>query len=158
MTENDEPFLEGLLKSVPLREPSYRLDARVESVFANHRAYAPRRLWLNPAIVGRMVIAAGVLIAMGIGVRLSLPKHSQPMAITTAPSELVAISHPIRFEQETSTVIDDGIIASTDDAAVYQQYRRRTVREIFYEDPATHAKLQVTIPTEQIVIRKVEAY
>ena len=84
-----------------------------------------------------------------------MPHHPQPVA--GVPVTESTFSHPIHFEQETSTVIDDGVIAGSDDAA-YQQYRRRTVREIYYEDPKTHAKLQVTIPAEQVVIQRVDFY
>jgi hypothetical protein len=175
--EIDENAIESLLKGVPLREPGAWLDSRVDAVFAqyrqtenqpavsktagkagswvylrNQRRFASIKLFPSP-VFHRLAIAAGILLALSIGVRLSLPRHAQPVAVV--PPIETPVSHPIRFEQETSTVFDDGIVASTDDAA-YQQYRRRTVREIYYEDPKTHAKLQVTIPTEQVVIQKVD--
>jgi hypothetical protein len=154
--KNDDSSLESLLRATPLREPSERMDVRVEAVFANHRAHAARRslrLSLDRISRHRPAIAAGILIAIGIGFRLSLPKPKPPVAIVP---ETVA-SHPFQIEQDTSTLYNDGMIAGTDDGA-YLQIRRRTVREIWYEDPSTHAKLQVTIPTEQVVIQKVEAY
>ncbi len=152
MPVDDDQSLEAMLRSLKLREPGGRMDSRVDAVFANHRAYAPRRLTLHRIGWHRMAIAAGILLAIGIGVRLSLP-HRQPTVATVATPP----SHPIEIETDTSTVIDDGVVARTHDA-VYEQYRHRTVREIWYEDPGTHAKWQVTIPTELVVIQKVEAY
>lgn len=148
-----------MLRAAKLREPGERMDARVDAVFANYRAYAPRSNRLSIQRIGfhRLAIAAGILIAIGIGIRLSLPKPSPTVAVKPADVKSVADSHPIQFETDTSTVYDDGVVATTEDGA-YEQIRRRTVREIYYEDPATHAKLQVTIPTEQVVIQKVEAY
>ena len=145
--DDTDASLESFLRSIPLRQPSLRLDARVNDVFANLRSQQTRRLRLYP-----IAIAAAILIAIGIGVRLSLPKKAAPVA-----SVVASTAHPIRIERDTSTLYDDGVIATTGDAA-YQQFRRRTVREIWYVDPATHAKLQVVIPAEQVLIQKVEAY
>jgi hypothetical protein len=141
--------LESQLRGIPLREPTLSLDARVNDLFAKSRARQSRRLTIH-----RFAIAAGVLIAIGIGLQLSLPKHQSPqIAKVVVPH----VDHAVQIERDTSTVYDDGIVATTGEAA-YQQIRRRTVREIWYVDPATHAQLQMTIPTEQILIQKVDAY
>jgi hypothetical protein len=143
--DDQNASLESLLRSTPLREPGFGLDARVNDVFRSKQSH---RLTIH-----RFAIAAGVLAAIGIGIRLSLPKHQpQQIANVVAPTE-----HPVQIERDTFTVYDDGIVATTDNAA-YQQIRRRTVREIWYVDSATHAQLQMTIPTEQILIQKVDAY
>jgi hypothetical protein len=98
-----------------------------------------------------MALAASVLIAIGIGVHIAT-KKAPPVAVIDPPK-----ANPIQMERDTSTLIDDGIIASTGDAA-YQQYRRRTIREIWYINPSTHAEMLVTIPSDEIFIQKVEAY
>ena len=144
--EDPDASLESLLRSVPLREPDSDLDARVNATLASYRLRQPRRFQFY-----RMAIAAGILIALGIGVRLSLPK-AHPVAVVTP-----AKPNPIRLERDTSTVYDDGMIAGTGDTA-YQKLRRRTVREIWYIDPATHAEVLMTIPSEQVIIQKVEAF
>jgi hypothetical protein len=142
--DNQDSSLESLLRGLPLREPTLGLDARVGAAFKqfNHR----RRVRLYP-----FAIAACLLIAIGFGFKMMKTK-SPPIN-----TEVATVTHPIQIERETSTVIDDGIIASTDDAA-YQQYRRRTVREIWTVDPKTHAQSRVVIPTEQVFIQKVDAY
>jgi hypothetical protein len=159
MIDRDDASLESMLRTAKLREPGEGMDARVEGVFANYGACTtrpPYRMSLHRIGFHRLAIAAGILLAIGIGVRLSIPKPPPTVAVKPVDSKPLAESHPIQFETDTATVIDDGVVATED--GVYQQYRRRVVREIFYEDPATHAKLQVTIPTEQLVIQKVESY
>lgn len=146
-TNDQDSSLESLLRGLPLREPTLGLDARNNSEFARLRSQKLRRLRLH-----RIAIAAGILIAIGLGIRLSLTKKAPPIASIAAP-----VANPIQIERDTSTVYDDGVVATTDDSA-YQQFRRRTVREIWYVDPNTHAQLQVVIPTEQVLIQKVDAY
>src|ERR1039458_5805939 len=115
-SDDQDSSLESLLTSLPLREPTLGMDIRVNEEFARLRLQQPRRLWLY-----RVAIAAGVLLAIGIGIRLSLPIKSRPIA-----SVVVGQTHPIQIERDTSTVYDDGVVATTGDAA-YQQFRRRTV-------------------------------
>jgi hypothetical protein len=146
LQENDRS-LESLLRSPPLREPSPDLDARVNATLAS---FALRQT--RPIRFYRMALAAGLLIAIGVGVRLSLPKPLPPVAMLPTKTP-----EPIRIERDTSTLYDDGVIAGSDDAA-YQKFRRRTVREIWYIDPVTHARVQMTIPSEQIVIEKMDAF
>jgi len=145
--DDQNSSLESLLRSLPLREPSLGLDGRVNDEFARLRTRQTRRLGLH-----HIAIAAGVLMAIGIGVRLSLPKKAPSIARIAAP-----IANPIQIERDTATMYDDGVVATTDDAA-YRQFRRRTVREIWYVDPNTHASLQVVIPSEQVLVQKVDAY
>jgi len=145
--DDQDTSLESLLRSTPLREPSLNLDARVNATFAKMRSQQPRRLRLY-----RMAIAAGVLVAIGIGIRLSLPMKTMPIASVVVPS-----AHPIQIERDTSMVYDDGVVATADDAA-YQQFRRRTTREIWYIDHKAHSSLQVVIPVEQILLQKVDSF
>jgi hypothetical protein len=93
-----------------------------------------------------------LFIAAGVGIRLSLPKSHPPLA-----DVLTKTPEPIRIERDTSTLYDEGVIAGSDDAA-YQTFRRRNLREIWYIDPVTHAKVEMTIPSEQIFIEKVDAF
>ncbi len=147
MKTDEDSQLESLLLSLPLRQPGAGFDARMDAALSVASDSQARRLW----IFHPLSIAAGLLLAAGIGIRLSLPRPV-PVAQIAAPA-----AHPIRVERDSSTVYDDGIIADTGDAA-YQQFRRRTVWEIWVVDPATHATVEATIPTEQIVIEKVDAY
>jgi hypothetical protein len=149
--DDHDPPMESLLRGTPLREPSDALDARLDLAFAQHRSRQPRRIWLRP-----LALAAGVLIAAGIGLLVSRPKlpktDVQPPSVALKPSP-----DPIRLERDISTLYDDGIVASTDDAA-YEQFRRRTVREIWYVDPTTNARTKMTVPTEELLIEKVDAF
>jgi len=145
--EEFDRSLESLLRSPPLHEPSADLDARVNATLAGSALRQARRVRLH-----RMAMAAGFLIAAAIGIRLSLPKSHPPVAMVPMKSP-----EPIRIERDTSTLYDDGMIAGSDDST-YQKFRRRTVREIWYIDPVTHARVQMTIPSEQIVIEKVDAF
>jgi hypothetical protein len=160
--DDGDQAVESLLRSAQVRKPSLQLDARVNAVFAEHRHSVSRRpAMTSPAFYGsrRLAIAAGLVIAIWIGARLAWPPKIKPLAIrpTTESSVLHPVLHPIEFEQDTSTVYDDGII-DTAGGSAFRQYRRRTVRQIWYEDPQTHARLQMIVPTEQVVIEKVESF
>jgi hypothetical protein len=145
--EDSDASLESLLRSLPLREPGEQLDARVAAALAQARFRHARRFRFYP-----MALAAGLLIALGIGIHLATFKKSPPPVVASIPQP-----GPIQIERDTSTLYDEGIIADSDDAA-YQKFRRRTVREIWYINPATHARALMTIPTEQIVIQKVDSF
>ena len=142
--DDQDSSLESMLRSLPLREPTLGLDARVDATFKQFNSR--RRVRAYP-----FAIAACLLIAIGVGFKIL---KSKSPAIST---EVATVSNPIQIERETSTVIDDGVISGTDEAA-YQQFRKRTVREIWYVDPKTHAQSRVVIPTEQVFIQKVDAY
>jgi hypothetical protein len=142
--DDQDSSLESMLRSMPLREPTLGLDARVDAAFKQFRAR--RHVRLYPAI------AACLLIAIGIG--LKMMRHKAPLIPGVVSTAAV---NPIQIERDTTAVYDDGVIASTDDAA-YQQFRKRTIREIWYVDPKTHAESRVVIPIEQVFIQKIDAY
>jgi hypothetical protein len=146
MSSDDQDFsLESMLRGMPLREPTLGLDARVDAAFKQSRAH--RHIRLYP-----FVIAACALIAIGVGFKMMRPKAAP---VSTAVT--IAAENPIQIERDTTDVYDDGVISSTDDGA-YEQYRKRTIREIWYVDPKTHAQSRVVIPVEQVFIQKVDAY
>lgn len=154
--DHENSSLESILRGMPLRGPSEHLDARVDAVFASYRF---RPAWRGGAPFLRLALAAGLLIAVGISIRMGIPDRHPPVAVTVPnpPTAASAQLHPIRIERDSTALFDDGVIAGADNSA-YQQYRRRTVRDIWYIDPATHAKVVVTIPTEQVMIQKMETF
>ena len=148
-----DPALENLLRTARILAPSARLDARLESVFAGESPQRSRMRLLP------LAIAAGLVIA-GAPVVWVLRTASVPPGIV----RLTAASHPaasspdeMRVEQDFSRVIDDGVVAVSDNTP-YQQVRRQTVRDIWYIDPRTQSRLLVRVPIEQVLVEKVEAF
>jgi hypothetical protein len=145
--QSDDPdrSLESQLRGLPLRSPSAALDDRVNRAFAQHRFRQPR--W---ALFTRLAIAACLLLGVGYGLISIAHRPTPPVTFSVTPPG------PIQLERDTSTIYDEGVIVRNDDA--FEQYRRRTVREIWYIDQATHSQVEVTIPIEQVFIRKMEAF
>jgi hypothetical protein len=143
--EDPDAPLESELRGLPLREPGRALDVRVNRVFARQRFRRPQ--W---TVFARLAMAACLLLGVGYGLINIAHRPTPPVKFSmTKP-------RPIRLERDTSTLYDEVVIVRNDDA--YQQYRRRTIREIWYVDPATHSQIEMTIPVDQIFIRKMEAF
>jgi hypothetical protein len=147
--------LENLLQAAPLRAPSPRFDARMDSVFTVAESSRRNRWRLVP-----LAIAAGVIVAAAPTLWLFRTAANPQLKI----ARLTPASHPIesansqlRIERDVSRVFDDGIVAVSDNSP-YRQIRRQTVRDIWYVDPRTHARLLVRVPSEQVLVQKVEAF
>lgn len=148
MTDDE---LEQLLGDVPLRRPTLAMDRRVGE------ALAPK-----PAKWGRLAIAAVLLLAVGAAIstrqlRLRPPAAVPAIAGTSPPATAVALASPVRVDRAVSTEVSDGVVTVTDNVP-YERVRRTTVRETWYVDPRTGARVRVEVPTEEVVLRPAEVY
>ena len=137
MTTDDDD-LEHLLRGLPLRRPPAALDGRVAT------AVRPRRS------VGRWVaVAAALLFAVGLTWRWATPRSAVPVATPTAV---------VSIERVTSHTVDDGVVRVDGDVP-YRQVREQTVREVWWADPATGARLWARVPAaERVTVEPAETF
>jgi hypothetical protein len=134
--------LESLLRRPLLRKPTSQLDAQLQTCFtANRRNYRP------------FALAAAILLCVGIAIWSDIHHQTAPMktAMQPPPQQIIQV------EKVSSQIFDDGIVAVADNVP-YQQLRRRTVRNVVLIDPQTHSRLQLIVPTDQVIITKAETY
>ena len=139
MTDTDDE-LERLLRGLPLRPPTAALDHRVA-------AAVRRRAW-HPA---RWAAAAAVLVVAGGTLRLMNRARPTPVA------PVAVASSPVSVEREVSRTIDDGVVA-VDGRVPYRQLRHQTVREVWWTDPTTGARLWAQLPSERVTVEPAETF
>ena len=77
-------------------------------------------------------------------------RSSSQAHATTAP-------RPLRIERQIARVSDDGVIGTANGVPV-QLYRYRALRQVWYFDPHTGKKLQVTVPQNEWVLVPVRTF
>jgi hypothetical protein len=149
-----DPILESALRTARVRVPSGRLDDRMRAVFADAESSRRQRMWLGP-----LAIAAGLAIvaAPAFWVWRSSGHVPGVVRITAASQPAETAAAPLRLQRDVSQVFDDGVVAVSDNTP-YRQIRRRTISDIWFIDPQTHARLLVRVPSEEISVQKAEAF
>jgi hypothetical protein len=103
------------------------------------------------------VIPSDLLVDPDLTSRLTLQaapaaEASESHGAATAPSLT-----PIGLQQTFDHVQDDGVVI-VDGKAAYQRIRRQAVRRIVVVDPATGEHVTVSIPTQELLVRRVEPF
>jgi hypothetical protein len=65
------------------------------------------------------------------------------------------VLQPVGLQQTFDRVQDDGVVL-IDGATAYQRYRRQAVRRIVVVDPQTGEHATVSIPIQELLVRRVE--
>ena len=138
MNDGTDPDLERILRGLPLRVASATLDDRI--------ADSVRRPAWHPA---RWAIAAAVLLATVGTLRLTVRRASPPIARAEPPA--TSPVQPVSVERETSQTFDDGVVIVAG-RVPYRQLRQQTLREIWWTDPGTGARLWAQLPSEHVTV------
>ncbi len=133
--------LEQLLRGLPLRLPTAAMDDRISSALSGRRFHPAR--WA--------AAAAAVLVATGVAYQTISRTRPTPVA------RVVPVASPVSVEREVSRTIDDGVVAVTG-RVPYRQLRQQTVREIWWTDPATGARLWAQLPDERVTVVPAETF
>lgn len=64
---------------------------------------------------------------------------------------------PVGLQQTFERVANDGVVL-VEGSSAYQRYRRDAVRRIVVVDPETGRSVTVSVPTQEIVVRRVESF
>jgi hypothetical protein len=143
MNEPEQPLdhdLESLLRGLPLRPPPAGLDDRI--------AASVRRRPRHPA---RWAAAAAVLLAAVGVLHRGGNRPSVPAAIVRP------VVSPVLVERETSQTFDDGVVSVTGQTP-YRRLRERTLREVWWTDPTTGARLWARLPSERVAAVPAETF
>jgi len=163
----DDPELreiEHLLRRLPVQEPSMMLDRRIESLaWRTGRVDALRYVGLGAAAMLALVIGAAPLFRRQLPNVVTIdtkpaPKHiNREGAKPPVPNKSPNLLSSLVLEHTSSRVTDDGVVAVVDGTPV-RRYRKRSVQQVWMVDPKTGSPVSVTIPRDQVVLRKIEAY
>ena len=145
--------IELALRRLPLRTPSDHLDAQIAGVLGANRT---RR---RPSLL--LAVAAAVAVALGtVPLVLNHPPQPSRRPLVEGPVDQPAprsTAGPLRVERQFARISDDGVIGTAHGVPV-QLLRRTAVRQIWYFDPHTGKKLQVTIPRDQTILVPVRTF
>ena len=150
-----EADIEPSLKRLVLRSPSSQLDAKVWRNLGRSRASSRLR-------VACLAIAAAIAVAAGAVPLLVRYLHAIPARAVVdgrphAPAHMAAAPGPLRIERQIARITDNGVIGTANGVPV-QLYRYRALRQVWYVDPHTGKKLQVTVPQNQWVLVPVRTF
>ena len=151
----DEQRIESLLRRMPLRQPTTKLDARVSRALA-----AP------PQILHFAAFKAAAAAAIVVGAALlMLQRH----AITPGPevsrsdsgvhrhSTALVMESRLRVERDAQRLTGGAIIGFRGGVPV-RGFRYQAVRQIWYFDPQRKTRLAVTVPQDQFVLVPVHTF
>ena len=137
---DDSDQLERLLGGLSLRRPGTTLDGRI-AASAARRSFQPAR-W---------AMAAGVLVAAGVAWHLG----SRPAVVRPA---VASVASPVSAERVVSRTVDDGEIVVVAGRGPCRRVREQTVRDVWWVDPATGARLYARLPSERVTVEPAETF
>ena len=149
---NDDTEIECLLQGMTLAKPSPGLDRRV----MRGRSHRP------VVIAAAFAAAAAAAILAAVGV-LAMNDHGKAPAPTRSVAEApqaVNTDLPtgeIQIEQEWSQVSYQGLMTTTGGAS-YRRFVQDDVKHLMLVDEATGRNVEVTVPTQQVILVKADLY
>jgi len=153
--EPGESEMELALGRLSLRSPSPELDQRLAKLLSSSRPRERTRSVLFAA-------AASVAIALGtVPLILHHRWNSTERMLVQTPVVQPAPSRParspLRVERQFARVSDNGIVG-TDHGVPLQLLHYIAVRQIWYFDPRTGKKLQVTVPEDEAFLVPIQTF
>lgn len=167
--------LEGLLRQLPLREPSAMLDERIARILAATGSVRPIATFSASDRSARraMLMGAAAMLAVGFGLwpmlaARNLPGLSRPgvhPTARTAPrarpiplaSNDISSASPVLIEQTFSRVEDRGVITVSDGHPL-QFFHKQSVRSVWIVDPRDGVRTSISVPVDEIVMRPVQPF
>ena len=147
--------LERLLRRMPLRHPSQSMDARLGPLL---NARAPTWHW---PVAAAALIAIGLLGAWMFSNRTA-PVPPTPVVVNQTnpvlpPTQPAGPPNPVSISRTLAQVVDDGVVGTLGNAPV-QRVRHRSVKQVVVIDPATGARLRISLPREDVMVMKVQPF
>jgi len=141
--------IEALLERMPLRKPPATLDAKVLPARPRGRGLVG---WIVAG--GAAAAAAAVLLACwlhegGEVPPAPVPTGDEPAAVAEAPE-------PLSVEREWTHVTYEGVVAPEGEPMA--KFRRHVVRQLEWIDPADGARMEMTVPREEVILIKANVY
>lgn len=153
MNEHREPTpridpVEQWLAEQPLRQPSDRLDRRIDAVLA-----AARRRPVLARIGPWLTVAGSVaaLIALALLIRYNPPGNGTTASPQPGPVAAAENDAPMEIEQRWDS-LEPGRIMLTEDHLAVQPVRYRSVRQTRWVDPQDNVEYELTVPQERVLL------
>jgi len=145
---------EEMLKTLPLKEPSSKLDDKIASIISSEETSTPEPKKVNFRKFLTYAVAASLFMAIGITELVRKSNKSVDILVDNAPADK---SKPVKAEKaikvSTSESSDDFIrgevIELENGQLVRPLIRQKTVRKIYY-DSATNTQVIVEEPENEI--------
>jgi hypothetical protein len=142
--------VEAILRRVPLRRPSEMLDERVR------RVIRPRwGLALGVAAVLTLLAGTGAVLVRETW--REAPDHRELSAQHIGRVEVGRIAQPIVLAQTVEGTANETVIAN-DGEGTFRRVTRVVIRQVKYLDPETGRTIYLTVPREEVVLIKAEAF
>jgi hypothetical protein len=144
--------VEEQLRRMPLRRPSPMLDERVR------RVIRPRwGLALGVAAAMALLAGTGAVLVREMGRHDSIGVGQSAREVAREQIEVGEIERPIVVAQSIAGTPDGNVIGSDADGT-FRRVRRTVVRQVRYVNPETGKTIWLTVPREEVVLMKVEAF
>ena len=137
--------IEELLNRMPLRRPPDGIDARV-------LAARTRRGRTVGWLVSAGVAAAAVLLAVALYEHVTAPRLTDP----GDPAQVAEAPTPLSMERQWTHVAYEGVVAP--DGEPMAKFRRRVVQQLEWIDPDDGARMEMTVPREDVILIKATVY
>ena len=152
MSDEFEEFreVEETLRRLPLRRPSGMLDERVRRV-------------IRPRWGLALGLAAALALLAGTGavlVRETWRDGSDRRELSVqdvGQVEVGQIGRPIVLARTVAGMPEDSVIGA-DAGGTFRRVRRVVVKQVKYVDPDTGKAIYLTVPREEVVVIKAEAF
>src|SRR5687767_12947559 len=142
--------VEEELRRMPLRRPSAMLDERIRRV-------------IRPRWGMALGVAAAMALLAGTGAvvmrEMSAPQL-RPRELATeeiGQVEVGEIERPIVVARSVAGAANGDVIGSDADGT-FRRVRRTVLRQVKYVNPETGKTIWLTVPREEVVVMKVEAF
>ena len=154
MTDEFHEFadVEEELRRMPLRRPSAMLDERVRTIIRPRWGLA-----LGIAAAMALLAGTGAVLVREMGREEPIGAGRSVSEIAREQIEVGQIDRPIVVAQSITGTPDGDVIGSDADGT-FRRVRRTVVRQVKYVNPETGRTIWLTVPREEVVLMKVEAF
>ena len=163
----DDPELqeiEEILRRLPVREPSTMIDHRIAALTRPVRwVDAMRFMGLGAAAMLALAIGAWPLLHRPVSQIVAADQKPgtieapHPRTNVSKSSKAPSVASTLLLERTNSRITDDGVVAVVDGMPV-QRLHKHSVQQVWMVDPKSGNPTLVTIPRDQVTLRRIEAY
>jgi hypothetical protein len=117
----------------------------------------PSQPTVEPTPIAAVQNASDSSLPVELDLTTELALAAEAQAAKEAEERAAAARTPIGLQQTFQQVQDEGIVLETDGTA-YRRLHRQAVRQIVVVDPETGERAVVSIPTRELVMKRVEPF
>jgi hypothetical protein len=149
---NDDSKIEHLLLAMPLARPGERLEWQA---LRGPKTFGPLAGYIAAATAAAAIVVA-VAMSMTGGPGSRGPARDQ-VASVPGPGAAGSQASEIRVEQDWSQLSYQGLV-TTNSGAVFRKFVQEDVKCVTLVDESSGKDVQVTVPTQQVILVKADMY